>query len=121
MRKVLSSLLFLFVVLSFTSCTNNLSLIVGVWEQDGFMKESGQRLVFASDHSGIKIIKNTDGELVNSSATSCNWEKDGDVITIYADEDTTIGVYSLNSEGQLISNNLDEIPFNKISDTTLDY
>lgn len=122
MSKVLSSMLFLFVALSFTACNDSSSLIVGVWEQDEYMKDSGERLVFASDYSGIKIIRITDGNLINSSATSYNWKQEGDVITIYEVEDNSeIESYILNSKGQLILDNKNDTPFNKISNTTLKY
>lgn len=128
MNKVLTFLCLIVLFLSFTSCTKdnddniieNYSSIVGVWEQEGFLETSGYRLVFATDQTGLKIFRNNDGEFVTSSASTCLWEMDGDVVTIYDDVDV-IGVYSLNTEGQLVSEYSDELPFDKISDTTLDY
>jgi len=128
MNKSLSLFYVFVLLLSFSSCTkdnddnisNNYSSIVGVWEQEGFMDVSGQRLVFAPDQTGIKIFKSTDGEFVTSTASMCSWEYTSNMVTVY-EVDVVIGVYTLSSEGQLISENSEELPFDKISDTTLDY
>jgi hypothetical protein len=97
-------------------------MIIGVWEQEGFMENSGQRLVFASDHTGLKIFRNKEGELVTSSVSECLWEKASNVVTLYnAENNVIIGTYSLNSEGQLVLDNMNELPFDKISETTLKY
>ena len=69
MKKLLSPLLFIFLIGFFVSCSkdeidqsqdeliNVQDTIIGVWEQDGFMEVSGQRLVFAADNSGLKIFR----------------------------------------------------------------
>lgn len=65
MRHFISSLFFVILTVSVTSCSTDhddnvvdrSSSIVGVWEQEGFMETSGHRLVFASDYSGLKYIE----------------------------------------------------------------
>ncbi|PNQ72442.1 hypothetical protein C1T31_11660 [Hanstruepera neustonica] len=128
MNKLFSILLLTIFTISVTSCStdqdDNLldytSSVVGVWEQEGFMDNVGNRLVFANDRSGLKIIRTSDDEGVASSIHDCLWDFDGSVLTVYEENEVT-GIYSINAEGLLISNDMDELPYTKISNTTLDY
>lgn len=136
MKKLLSPLLFIFLIGFFVSCSkdeidqsqdeliNVQDTIIGVWEQDGFMEVSGQRLVFAADNSGLKIFRIVySQDNIVSGLITFNWEINNDIVTVYVDgEDSgVILTYHLNADEQLISEDPSEIPFNKISDTTLDY
>lgn len=136
MKKLLSPLLFIVLIGFFVSCSkdeidqsqdeliNVQDTIIGVWEQDGFMEVSGQRLVFAADNSGLKIFRIVySQDNIVSGLIAFNWEINNDMVTVYVDgEDSgVILTYHLNADEQLISEDPSEIPFNKISDTTLDY
>lgn len=129
MKYLFKTLLVFFIVFS-SSCTKDAdddyqadNDIIGVWEQDGFVDDSGYRLVFAADYTGIQIFRSVDDIGVPSSAISMHWKKvDGDKVEISFDSGTLEDyALSLNSQGQLISDNPDFLPFHKISDTTLDY
>ena len=111
----------------FVSCSNedesflSADELIGVWEQEGFMDTSGQRLVFSSDQSGIQIFRTVySEEEIVSSAHMISWEMEDDIVTVNQDNEV-FRLYTINSEGQLISDNPEEIPFDKISDTTLNY
>lgn len=129
MRNFIPSLFLIILTFSVTSCSKDnddnivdrSSSFVGVWEQEGFMETSGHRLVFASDYSGLKIYRKTEEEGVISAVKSYSWYAVDSVVTIYEEDNEIVGVYSLNPEGQLVSEDLDELPYDKISDTTLNY
>ena len=129
MRHFLTSFCFVIILVCASSCTTDnddhiqdmSTLVIGVWEQDGFLIDSGHRLVFAPDYSGLKIFRTTNGEQVTSTLTSVLWSIDGNVITISDEDSEVIGIYSLNAEGLLISEDIDELSYSKISDSTLDY
>lgn len=130
MKKILFYTLAIVILGSFTSCSTDTDdnynpdkEIIGVWEQEGFLDDAGYRLVFASDHSGIQIYRKVDDVGVTSSAIMMTWEREGNGgVTISEGFGSSEPVsLILNSNGQLVLENQDIMPFDKISDTTLDY
>ena len=118
--------LILFSLSLFSSCStdeiNHDEELIGVWEQKGFSDDSGFRLVFASDRTGIKIYREvSDNDNVISTSSSFNWEKSDSNVTISDESDLIIDTFIINHEGQLISNNIENLPYDKISNTTLNY
>ncbi len=98
--------------------------LVGVWEQKGFLEDSGHRLVLAQDHTGIHIYREVhDDNAVTSSAVDIHWENmEGNNLRILEGLDVFEDVIlTINPEGQLVAENQAILPFEKISNTTLDY
>lgn len=130
MKKLLFYSLAIVILGSFYSCSTDADddynpdqEIIGVWEQEGFLNDSGYRLVFASDYSGIHIYRKVDDDGVTSSAIMINWERgvNGSVIISEGFGFPEPVTLVLNSDGQLVLENQNILPFDKISDTTLDY
>ena len=97
--------------------------LVGVWEQKGFLEDSGHRLVLAQDHTGIHIYREVHDNAVTSSAVAIYWESmEGNKVRISGGLDLFEDIIlSINSNRQIVTNNPQDLPFNKISNTTLDY
>ena len=97
--------------------------LVGVWEQKGFLEDLGHRLVLAQDHTGIHIYREVHDNAVTSSAVAIYWESmEGNKVRISGGLDLFEDIIlSINSNRQIVTNNPQDLPFNKISNTTLDY
>ena len=97
--------------------------LVGVWEQKGFLEDSGHRLVLAQDHTGIHIYREVHDNAVTSSAVAIYWESmEGNKVRISGGLDLFEDIIlTINPEGQLVAENQAILPFEKISNTTLDY
>lgn len=129
MKKILFYTLTLIILGSFSSCStdsdddlNPDKEIIGVWEQESYMDDSGYRLVFTPDHSGILIYRKVQDLDITSSAIMMYWERVDNTITISNDFDSDEPfTMTLIPSGQLVFDNQDALPFDKISDTTLDY
>lgn len=129
MKKILFYTLTLIILGSFSCCStdsdddlNPDKEIIGVWEQESYMDDSGYRLVFDPDHSGILIYRKVQNLDITSSAIMMYWERVDNTITISNDFDSDEPfTMTLIPSGQLVFDNQDALPFDKISDTTLDY
>ena len=129
MKKILFYILTLIILGSFSSCStdsdddlNPDKEIIGVWEQESYMDDSGYRLVFDPDHSGILIYRKVQDLDITSSAIMMYWERVDNTITVSNDFDSDQPfTMTLIPSGQLVFDNQDALPFDKISDTTLDY
>lgn len=95
--------------------------IIGVWEQNGFLEAGGKRLLFEPNKTYFKISRTVDDEdhLV-SGIVEYHWEVHGNVITVLEDE-AIVESFTVNPEGQLVSSNSEDMPYDKISNTTSGY
>lgn len=120
------SILFLSISFLFSCSKDSIDqtdAVIGVWEQESFSLDSGLRLVFAEDSSGLIIDRKvSEGGEVITSAVPYDWELNNDAVTVYLNgSDTDVHIYILNSNNELLSSDSELLPFIKISDTTLDY
>ena len=118
MKNLFTLLAALFILSTTTSCSKDDidpgSNLLGVWERNDFIDNSGYKLVFGSDNTGLKIYVNesSSGE-TTSSTSSFNWKAIDNMVTISeSDFVPDDAIYLINSEGQLVLN--DDLHFDKI-------
>ena len=127
MKKCFHLLTILIVTSFFTSCANegidqHLDLL-GVWENVDFETNSTDtyKLVFGASNTGL-IIQTTvfDAHEITSSVTPFQWETNNEVITLLKDDNSQY-TYTVNPEGQLVLNALNDLHLDKVSNDYLQY
>ncbi len=125
MKNLYTFFAILIIISATTSCSkddidqnNNL---LGVWERNDFSDNSGYKLVFGSDNTGLEIYvtESSSGE-ITSSASPFKWEVIDNMVTVIAN-DTSQEIYKINSEGKLVLSTAENSSFNKVSDDYSQY
>ena len=121
MKKHLQLLTALIVISFFTSCSiediNKNTNILGVWESSDLSTNSTetQTLAFGDNNTGLNIqtsVSNSSESI--SSATSFKWEANDEIITLL--EDNISETFIINSEGQLVLANSQDLRLEKVSE-----
>lgn len=122
MRKLLLTLSCVLTLSFFTSCSieeidQDVNLL-GVWKTTNISENSTDiyTLVFGTENTGLRISDSefNSGEII-SNAVPFNWEINDKVIMLLDDE-TSQNSYIINSEGQLILSNSEDLRLEKVSD-----
>ncbi len=125
MKSLFNFFTILIIISATTSCSKDdidqKDNLVGVWERNDFIDNTGYKLVFGSDNTGLKIhvTESSTGEIA-SSASPFEWELADNVVTIVTN-DISQETYRINPEGQLVLSTAENSSFNKVSDDYSQY
>ncbi|MFI1771570.1 hypothetical protein [Thalassobellus citreus] len=121
MKKHIQFLATLIIISFFTSCSsediNDSTNLLGVWESNDLSANSTeiQTLVFGDNNTGLNIQRSVNSpDEMASSAVPFKWEANNEVITLMDDESQK--TFILNSEGQLVLSNSQDLRLEKVSD-----
>ncbi|MFD2823501.1 hypothetical protein ACFS5M_07465 [Lacinutrix iliipiscaria] len=114
------SLITLFFAATFFSCSSNddgtmntTHELVGTWERADSNANFEYKLIFDTNHSGLRISSENNGTTVISNATDLEWSTIDNELTLFINEEI-ITDYYFDSEGRLYLNSVSDFPFIKL-------